>query len=720
MKNKGKLLKIRSIQKSRTFGWIATLASVLLLHSAVLNAQSSDSLAALLKTAPPDTHRVTLLTEYAWEINESETNLAETKIREAILLAQKLGFKQGEATAWNGLGVLEEIRGNYKGAIANYEKALALRQSLGDRRGASGVLVNLGNAYESLGDLPAAIKRHKESLAAFEALGDTLRMARAHTNISSILSSGGAYPDAYAELNKARLLAESKSDLVTAYKIYTQIGHNRFDLDMFEEAKPWYEKSLKLRQSLGDSVDIADGLVDLGNALDEMGSESGKQEFSAVAVQHYKHALEIYRRLGDQPSVASVCNNLGDALKHLKNYDEAIRFARESERIRTSLGDQPGLMETYNTLNDVLSRQGKPRESLQYVQRYAQIAADIDNKNYQLSALKDFARAYADLGDYSKAYDYAKKYNEERFKALGEKRAQNIETQQALTSVKEREQALEREKNNAALQEAELDKARTYRNALLGGAVLLIVLVGLLFSRNRIRARANRLLTSKNEAIERERHRADSLLQNILPGKTAEELKTNGTVEPVYYKSVTVLFSDFKNFTTIAESMSPADLVRELDEYFRLFDAIIAQHGLEKIKTIGDAYMCAGGLPEPNETHALDMVSAAVEMQRTMRELAVKKAAAGKPFFEMRIGINTGTVVAGVVGSHKFAYDIWGDTVNTAARLEQGSEPGKINISEATWEIVREKYVCTFRGKLPAKNKGEIAMYFVESKIEVK
>jgi len=691
------------------------LAAFILLQRSTANAQTADSLALLLKTAPPDTHRVTLLTDYAWEINESETNLAETKIKEAISLAQKLGFKQGEATAWNGLGVLEEIRGNYKGAIANYEKALALRQSLGDQRGASGVLVNLGNAYESLGDLPAAINRHRESLAAFEALGDTLRMARAHTNISSILSSGGAYPDAYAELNKARLLAESKSDLVTAYKIYTQIGHNRFDLDMFEEAKPWYEKSLKLRQSLGDSVDIADGLVDLGNALDEMGSESEKQEFSALAVQHYKHALEIYRRLDDQPGIASVCNNLGDAFKHLKNYDEAIRFARESERIRTSLGDQPGLMETYNTLNDVLSRQGKPRESLQYVQRYAQIAADIDNKNYQLSALKDFARAYADLGDYPKAYDYAKKYNEERFKALGEKRAQNIETQQALTSVKEREQALEREKNNAALQEAELDKARTFRNALLGGAVLLILLVGLLFSRNRIRARANRLLTSKNEAIERERHRADSLLQNILPGKTAEELKINGTVEPVYYKSVTVLFSDFKNFTTIAESMSPADLVRELDEYFRLFDAIIARHGLEKIKTIGDAYMCAGGLPEPNETHALDMVSAAVEMQRSIRELAVKKAAAGKPFFEMRIGINTGPVVAGVVGSHKFAYDIWGDTVNTAARLEQGSEPGKINISEATWEKVKEVFPCKFRGKLPAKNKGEIAMYFVES-----
>ena len=244
---------------------------------------------------------------------------------------------------------------------------------------------------------------------------------------------------------------------------------------------------------------------------------------------------------------------------------------------------------------------------------------------------------------------------------------------------------------------------------------MLLLLAGLLFNRNRLRARANRLLTAKNETIERERQRADTLLQNILPEKTAEELKTNGTVKPVHYESVTVLFSDFKNFTTIAESLSPEALVKELDEHFRLFDAIVVRHGLEKIKTIGDAYMCAGGLPEPNETHALDTVRAALEMQQEIGVLGAKKAAAGKPFFEMRIGINTGPVVAGVVGSHKFAYDIWGDTVNTAARLEQGGEPGKINISETTWEKVRDEFPCTFRGKLPAKNKGEIAMYFVES-----
>lgn len=707
----GQLSVIFGSRKVKTFRkfWLPALFS--LLYSTSAWPQTADSLAALLKIAPADTHRVTLLTDYAWEINESETDLAEVKLREAIDLAQKLGFKQGEATAWNGFGVLEEIRGNYRKSIEHYEKALALRRQTGDKRGEAGIHTNLGNAYESLGELPAAINKHRESLAIFESIHDTLRMARAFSNISSVLSLGGAYPEAFEALNKARLLVENKGDSPTTFKIYTQLGHNRFDLDMFSKAKDWYQKSLLLRQKSGDPVDIADGLVDLGNALDELNNADS----SRLAVQYYLQALKIYREQDDEPSIGLVCNNVGDAYKHLEQLDEAMEYLRESERIRLALEDEPGLMETYNTINDVLFRQGKTKESLQYIRQYSEIAEKIGNENMRMAAMKDFARAYAEMGDFSKAYEYQSAYNDLRFKVIDEKRAQNIETQQALTSLQERQMALDREKTNTALREAELATARTFRNALLGGAVLLILLVGLLFNRNRLRARANRLLTAKNETIERERQRADTLLQNILPEKTAEELKTNGTVKPVYYESVTVLFSDFKNFTTIAEKMSPEALVQELDECFRLFDAIVEQHGLEKIKTIGDAYMCAGGLPVPNQTHALDMVRAALEMQQGLQELGRQKAAAGKPFFEMRIGIHSGPVVAGVVGSHKFAYDIWGDTVNTAARLEQGGEPGKVNISETTWEKVRAEFDCTFRGKLPAKNKGEIAMYFVKA-----
>ena len=676
-----------------------------------LPAQIADSLARLLRTTPADTHRVVLLTDYAWEINETETEKADSCLRSAITLAQKLRFQAGEATAWNGLGVVEEIRGNYPLAIQHYQKALQVREKLGDQKGMAGTLTNLGTAYEYMGKLPEAVQYLRDGLAIYQTLHDTLRMARTLANISALMSAGSAYSESFSELDKARLLMENQGDLATKFKIYTQMGHNRYDLDMFPSAREWYVKSLELRRALGDEIDLADGLADLGNALDEMKSADS----SRLAVQYYLQALDIYRSADDQPSIAAVTNNLGDAYKHLERYQDALKILYESERIRLDLDDQPGLMEVYNTLNDVYSRLNQPKESLRYIQKYKQIADEIGNGNYQLSALKDLARAYSQMGDFKKAYQYQQEYNDARFKAMDDKRAQNIETQQALTSLQAREQALDREKANALLRNADLARARTSRNALIGGAILLVLLVGLLFNRNRIRARANLQLTEQNEAIRRERQRADALLQNILPEKTAEELKVNGSVKPVYYESVTVLFSDFKNFTTIAETLSPEGLVHELDEYFRAFDAIVERHGLEKIKTIGDAYMCAGGLPEPNETHALDTVRAAIDMQQVIQDKAAEKRAAGQAYFEMRIGINTGPVVAGVVGSHKFAYDIWGDTVNTAARLEQGGEPGKINISETTFERIGESFPCTFRGKLPAKNKGEIAMYFVES-----
>jgi len=670
----------------------------------------ADSLLALLKTAPADTHRVSLLCDYAWEISDSEPDVAEVKIREALALAQKLGFKHGVSTAWNGLGVVEETRGNFKKALEYYERAFKIRQSLGDLRGAAGVLTNMGIVQESLGELPSAINTHRESLAIFESLKDTLRMARAHSNISRVLSAGGAYSEAFSELNKARLLVENKGELGTIIKIYTQLGHNRFDLDMFDKAREWYKKSLQLREQVGDPIDIADGLTDIGNTLDELDNKDS----SRIAVEYYRQALELYESEHYQPGIGQVCNNLGDAYKHLDEFEEAMKYLRISERIRTEMEDETGLMETFNTINDVLFRQGKIKESLRYLRRYEAIAERVGNQNVLMGAYKDYVRYYVKIKDFAKAYDYQTKYNDLRYTLIDTKRAQNIETQQALTTVQERQLALDRERSNIALREAELAKARTFRNALLGGAVLLVLLVALLFNRNRIRARANQMLTAQNEAIERERQRADSLLQNILPEKTAEELKTYGTVKPIFFQSVTVLFSDFKNFTTIAETMSPEELVAVLDEHFRRFDAIVVRNGLEKIKTIGDAYMCAGGLPEPNETHAFDTVRAALEMQEAIQAMAAEKMAAGKPYFEMRIGIHTGPVVAGVVGSHKFAYDIWGDTVNTAARLEQGGEPGKVNISESTWEIVRGNFYCTFRGKLPAKNKGEIAMYFVE------
>jgi adenylate cyclase len=213
--------------------------------------------------------------------------------------------------------------------------------------------------------------------------------------------------------------------------------------------------------------------------------------------------------------------------------------------------------------------------------------------------------------------------------------------------------------------------------------------------------------------LNQERKKSDRLLLNVLPSSVAEELKVKNKVEPRHYESVTVLFTDFVGFTAIAERLSPQELVNELDRCFREFDRIAKRHSLEKIKTIGDAYMAAGGIPQANESHAVDCVRAALEIQQFMETVKVKRQRENLPFWQLRIGIHTGPLVAGVIGEEKFAYDVWGDTVNTASRLESSGAASKINISGATYDQVKDYFDCDYRGLIPAKHKGEIEMYFV-------
>ncbi len=214
--------------------------------------------------------------------------------------------------------------------------------------------------------------------------------------------------------------------------------------------------------------------------------------------------------------------------------------------------------------------------------------------------------------------------------------------------------------------------------------------------------------------LRNEKKKSDDLLLNILPSEVANELKENGSAAAKHFDEVTVMFTDFKGFTQISEKLTPTELVDEIHACFKAFDHIIEKHNIEKIKTIGDSYMCAGGLPVVNRTNATDVISAAMEIQQFMQQHSHQRKREGKEIFEIRIGIHTGPVVAGIVGVKKFAYDIWGDTVNIASRMESSGEVGKVNISGSTFELVKDKFNCIHRGKIQAKNKGEIDMYFVE------
>ena len=221
------------------------------------------------------------------------------------------------------------------------------------------------------------------------------------------------------------------------------------------------------------------------------------------------------------------------------------------------------------------------------------------------------------------------------------------------------------------------------------------------------------IINKRTEDLIIEKEKTEELLANVLPRNTASEIMEKGKATKIKYNFVTVLFSDIQGFTKIAEEMNPEMLIDELDKFFFYFDSVVEKFGIEKIKTIGDAYMCAGGIPEKNRTNPVEVILAALEMKAYMNKLKITSEIEGMKYWDIRIGIHTGTVVAGVVGQKKLSFDIWGDTVNTASRMESSGEAGKINISGTTFEFVKEFFSCEYRGKMPVKYKGELEMYFV-------
>ena len=245
----------------------------------------------------------------------------------------------------------------------------------------------------------------------------------------------------------------------------------------------------------------------------------------------------------------------------------------------------------------------------------------------------------------------------------------------------------------------------------------LIILALFIFLRWRYMRKLNlleQLINRKTEELIAEKQKREALLANVLPKSSANEIVVKGKADKIKYNFVTVLFSDIQGFTKIAEEMNPELLIDELDKFFFYFDSVVEKFGIEKIKTIGDAYMCAGGIPEKNRTNPVEVILAALEMKAYMTRLKLGPELEGMKFWDIRIGIHTGTVVAGVIGQKKLSFDIWGDTVNTASRMESSGEAGKINISGTTYEFIKEFFECEYRGKMPVKYKGEIEMYFVK------
>jgi class 3 adenylate cyclase len=382
--------------------------------------------------------------------------------------------------------------------------------------------------------------------------------------------------------------------------------------------------------------------------------------------------------------------------------DSAIYYFKKAEPFIQRNPSKYMQSQFYYRLGQFLCRQNKNKEALENFHLAYKIAEEVPYFDNMLSSSRQLESLYNKMGNYQQAYRYSVITRD-----LGDSINDMSRKEQMIMNGINREQQVRDRINEGKKRESErmIRNKKTEQNILAGFVAFLFILSFVIF-------RSYRIQKKSNIRLDQEKKRSDNLLLNILPGETAEELKLTGKAKAKYFPEVTVMFTDFKDFTQASEKMKADELVEEIHFYFSEFDRIVTRYGIEKIKTIGDSYMCVGGLPVSNDSHAKDVVSCALELQEFMEVQKILRSHDGKPWFELRIGINTGSVVAGIVGTRKFAYDIWGDTVNTASRMETCGEPGKVNISGATYEKVKDHFSCTYRGKVQAKHKGLVDMYF--------
>ncbi len=623
----------------------------------------TDSLKNVLKNNMPDSVRVNTLIDLAGNYYRSEPQEALKIATQAKELADKIEFKPGLALAHKALGMGYYFQNDWVDALVQWEIALEVFKSINDLNGVSNMLNNLGAVHFNGGDSEAALDFYLQSLKVAETNGDSLRIVTALINIGSIY-----------------LLKEA--------------GHKR--------AFQYYKRALPLSLKLEDYDAIGTCAVNMGEIYlaDTLKLDS--------ALFYFETALNAYQKSATG-NVSIALNSIGKVYSVRGEFDKAISYQKEAYDLAKALDARLEMAQTLLSLANTYERQGNIPKAIESFRIAEKLAEEIGAYNLVLLAYGGLADSYAMISDFGEAYLYKTLfsnikdtiYNAEMDKQLQAKTlTYEIDKKQGQISLLEKDQELK---------EVELKRQKAIRNATMLVGILLLVVLGGLFSRYQYTRKTNKIIAA-------EKDRSDKLLLNILPQETADELKSNGSATPKYYEKVSVLFTDFKGFTSIAEKLSPQELVEELNQCFMAFDSIIDIYKLEKIKTIGDAYMCAGGIPAINSNNPIDVVDAALAIRDFMEQLKVERLAMGKEIWELRIGIHTGPVISGVVGKNKFAYDIWGDAVNTASRMESSGIPGKVNISGATHQFVEEHFHCVHRGRIEAKNKGEIDMYIVEGR----
>lgn len=458
-----------------------------------------------------------------------------------------------------------------------------------------------------------------------------------------------------------------------------------------KNAMLYYGKAIDILRETEDTIALASFILNAGDAL------LINKDYNS-ALEYFEESGELFEEVNYEIGKAYNLGNIGMVHANTGKNNLAEKNINAAIRILEEFGDYYPISVYLMAMSDIYLEKNERQIAIDYMQRSLNLATKYGLKEQIGDANLKLSELYELSGNIAESFKYYKHHITYRDSL------NNIETVQSMADLRTDFEVSQKQAEVKLLNQ----QKKNQRIIVIATGIALflsgILAIGLF--------RRNNFIQKTKRIIEKEKERSDELLLNILPEETALELKQNGVVESKKFESVTVLFTDFVGFTRYSEKLSPEALVKTLGFYFSKFDEITTKYGLEKIKTIGDAYMCAGGLPFPSEDHAQNIVKAAFEIAEFVNRTNKNEAESEKSF-SIRLGINTGPVVAGVVGSRKFAYDIWGDTVNVASRMESMSKSGRINVSENTYELIRNDYECEYRGEIEVKNRGKLKMYFL-------
>ncbi|TAE10877.1 MAG: tetratricopeptide repeat protein [Bacteroidetes bacterium] len=667
-----------------------------------------DSLEKVLKTAK-DTNKVNTYMELARTLFASNPDKALKYAEVAQKEAGMIQYKKGEADALTAMSVISVQKGNTNMGFEYQNKALTIYKHINYKKGIGTGLNNLGRIYMEKNNYPIALEYFQKSLKIREEIKDEKGILSCLNNI------GGTYT--------------------------FQANENKESKELYKKAREYYTRGLPIAKKTKNEALEASLLNNIGATYDE-------QEEYEKALRYYGMALAIYERTHNKFYLASSYHYIGNLYWKQKDFVKAKDYQLKSLQIAEEVKDKNGIAKAKYGLASVYVEENRLADAMKEILPTVAIFKETGARDDLAKSKRFLAELYEKAGDFKSAhqtYKEASLLKDSIFNTENSKHMAGLQESFAVAQ-KEKEIQVQAEKQKASEARQKLTNYTLIAVVLVLGLVVVLLVfvyrsltqtkklnnqinkqvVQLQEQREEINTQNEELhqsreeimaqrdaLSQTNEMIVKEQAKSDSLLLNILPMQVAEELKEKGSATAQHYKKATVLFTDFQGFTKRTAGMTPQEVIAELNQCFSKFDAIIDKYNLEKIKTIGDAYMCAGGLPTPNDTNPIDAVRAGLAMQQYMEAYRAECEAKGEPYFRCRLGINTGEVVAGVVGTKKFAYDIWGDTVNTASRAESGGEVGMVNITQSTYEEVKDYFECEYRGEIEVKGKGQIKMYFV-------